>query len=272
MRIVLTGATGLLGGELARLLVAAGHDVLRVARTATPGRAAIDCRDAAALAAVLNGRDVLVHSAGISLGVAVAEALRQAPIGRVVAISSAAVSSRSRASAATYRAGEEALATAHPGALFVRPTMIYGSARDRNVHHAIDFARRFHFLPIVGDGAARIQPIHFRDLAAAVVELVANDASGVVHAGGAAAIPLREAAGAILEALGCKRRVARVPHGLARAAAAVGERATRRRIVERVDRMLEERTVDNTRLLALTSARPRDFPSGVRDQVREAQG
>ena len=202
----------------------------------------------------------------------VADALRLAPIDRVVAVSSAAVSSRSRASAAMYRAGEEALVALHPGVVFVRPTMIYGSPRDRNVHHAIDFARRFRFLPLVGDGAARIQPIHFRDLAAAVAELVASDASGVVHAGGAAPITLRAAAGAIFDALGREQRIVRVPYRLARAAAAVGERVTRRRIGERVDRMLEERTVDNARLLALTSVRPRDFPAGVRDQVHEARG
>jgi len=272
MKIVLTGATGLVGGELARALTVAGHDVLGVARGAAPGITAVDCRNAAALAAVLRGRDVLVHNAGISLGPAVADALRLVPIGRVVAISSAAASSLSRASATTYRAGEEALVARHPGVLFVRPTMIYGSPRDRNVHHAIDFARRFRFLPLVGDGAARIQPIHFRDLAAAVAELVASDAGGFLHAGGAAPTTLQAAAGAIFDALGREQRIVFVPYRLARAAAAVGERTTRRRIVERVDRMLEERIVDNTRLLALTSVRPRDFPAGVRDQVHEAQG
>lgn len=269
MRIILTGATGLLGGELSRVLSAAGHEVAGLARRAAPGVRSVDCSDAIALAAALSGRDVLVHGAGISLGMQVAEALRLAPVGRVVAISSAAVTSRSRASAGAYRAGEDALVAAHPAVLLVRPAMIYGSARDRNVHHAISFAHRFGFLPIVGDGSARIQPIHFRDLAAAIGQLVESDASGVVHAGGASALALREAAEAIFDALGMRRRLVRLPYHPARLAAMLGDRLTGRRIRERVDRMLEDRTVDNARLTSLTHVRPRDFAAGARDEVAE---
>lgn len=270
MKVVLTGATGLVGGEVSRLLRAAGHDVLGVARRAPSGGqdvVALDCAVPDALAGVLRDREVLIHGAGISLGPAVAQALAAVPVARVVAVSSAAVASRTRASASVYRAGEDALLG--PTTLLVRPTMIYGSRRDRNVHHAIDFARRFHFLPLVGRGAARIQPIHYRDLAAAIAELATGQATGVVHAGGAAPVTLDDAAAAIFDALGRGRRTIHIPYRLARTSAAVAERVLRRRLVERVDRMLEERTVDNSRLLELTTVPPRDFEAGVRDQVRE---
>lgn len=277
MRLVLTGATGFLGAELARRLVESGHEVVGVVRRQPPETPSghfeiVDCRDTGRLASVIRGSDGLVHGAGISLGPSVAEALRSAPVRRVVAVSSAAVSSRSRRSAATYRAGEEALVAAHPAVLLVRPALIYGSVRDRNVHHAIGFARRFRFLPLVGDGAARIQPVHVRDLAAAIAELVAGDATGVVHAGGAGPVSLREAAASILGALGLRPRVLRLPYGLARAGAAGAEVLLRRRVIERVDRMLEDRTVDNSRLITLTTVRPRPFAQGVREQVAETYG
>lgn len=269
MKILLTGASGLLGREIGRVLAAAGHEVRGTARHPSVGVAAVDCRDAEMLARSLRGTDMLVHNAGIGLGAHVAEAVRMSDIARVVAISSAAVTSRSRASALSYRVGEEALVSAHRRVLLVRPTMIYGSSRDRNVHHAISFARRFGFLPLVGDGSAKIQPIHFRDLAAAVGDLAEGDAGGIVHAGGAQAVALRDAAAAILDALEMPRRMLRVPYSLARMAGTLGDRVTGRRILERVDRMLEDRIVDNARLLQLTSVRPRDFQTGVRDQVRE---
>lgn len=269
MKVVLTGATGLVGGEVSRLLRTAGHDVLGVARRAASGAqgvVALDCADPDALSRVLRDRDLLVHGAGISLGPAIARALAAVPVERVVAVSSAAVASRARASASVYRAGEAALLG--PATLLIRPTMIYGSRRDRNVHHAIDFARHFRFLPLVGH-VARIQPIHYRDLAAAIADLATGTATGVVHAGGAAPVTLDDAASAIFDALGQSRRTVQVPYRLARAGAGVAERLLRRRLVERVDRMLEDRTVDNTRLIDLTTTRPRDFDVGVRDQVRE---
>ena len=250
------------------MLWAAGHDVLAVARRPPSGTqdvVALDCADPRAFARVLRDRDVLVHGAGISLGVAIAEALAEVPVARVVAVSSAAIASRARASASVYRAGEHALLG--PATLLIRPTMIYGSRRDRNVHHAIDFARRFRFLPLAGRGAARIQPIHYRDLAAAIVELATGPATGIVHAGGAAPVTLDDAAGTIFDALGQARRTIHVPYRLARASAVLAERVFRRRLVERIDRMLEERTVDNTRLLELTKTRPRDFATGVREQI-----
>jgi nucleoside-diphosphate-sugar epimerase len=66
MRYALTGATGFVGGELARQLVGAGHDVVALVRT--PGRAAAlrelgvelvagDLDDTAALDRLLTGRD-----------------------------------------------------------------------------------------------------------------------------------------------------------------------------------------------------------------------
>lgn len=273
MKVLLTGATGLLGERIGRRLAERGHEVLGVARHAPTSDhptafARIDCRDDRALAEALRGRDALVHNAGISLGPAVAKALRAAPVGRVVAVSSAAVTSRARASATLYRAGEEALRDAHPATLLVRPTMIYGSDRDRNVHHVIAFARRFHFLPLIGAGRAHVQPIHVDDLAAATADLLETEATGPVEAGGEAPLTLRGAAVAILAGLGLPPRVIRLPHRPVRIGAVLIEAAVRRRVVERIDRMLEERVVDNSRLRTLTGVRPRSFEDGVRDQVR----
>ena len=50
MRIAITGATGFLGGHLARSLAAAGHDVVLVAR-------GVDSRDPFVTRTPLNGLD-----------------------------------------------------------------------------------------------------------------------------------------------------------------------------------------------------------------------
>lgn len=270
MKIALTGAAGLTGGAIAERLTRRGHEVIPILRrpaSLTPTAVIADCRDVDAMVAALRGSDMLVHVAGISLGSEVAEAVHRAATPRVLAISTAAVHSKHRAAVGDYLRGEAALRSVRPDAVLLRPTMIYGSKRDRNVHHVIAFARRFRSLPVIGDGSALIQPIHFEDVAEAVAALVDRPEAGTVEAGGDEPVTLREAARIVLRSLGGPAILVPIPVILARVVARIAEAVRGGRIVERVERMLEDRAVDNTRLHALTGQRPRSFAEGVRAQI-----
>jgi len=226
-----------------------------------------DCEDAAAIGPLIGGADAVVHLAGITAWQGLA---RSPGIDRpraLVAVSSAGIYSRHRTSVAAYRAGEEALRAANARTAIIRPTMIYGSIRDRNVHHVIGLARRYGVLPLIGDGTARIQPIHFRDLAAAVAALIDVGRPVTVDAGGGAPVSLREAGEAIFRCLGRQARFLPVPYGVALASARALDRFRGTRWGERVERMIEDRTVDNTRLVETTGTRPRLFAEGLRDEL-----
>ena len=105
MRILLTGATGYVGGRLAPLLVAAGHDVVLLSREPRlldgrfPGARVVrgDVRDAASLAEALAGVEVayyLVHAMAegehgfaerdIAAARSFAQAAHAAGVGRIV--------------------------------------------------------------------------------------------------------------------------------------------------------------------------------------------
>lgn len=53
--------------------------------------------------------------------------------------------------------------------LVLRPTLIYGRGRDRNISEIARFIRRFGFFPVIAPARGRRQPIHCEDVASACV-------------------------------------------------------------------------------------------------------
>lgn len=278
MKVLVTGGTGLTGGAIVTRLISAGHAVTVVGRTSTDLGERVrflrgDVCDAPFMEGALTGQDALVHVAGITLGRQLADLGALRSVTRVIVISSAAVYSARRRSAAAYRAGEEALRQAHPLAVFLRPTMIYGSWRDRNLHHVIEFARGFGFLPVPMPARALVQPIHFEDLAAAAAALLGRGgAAGAIDAGGDRAVSLRELLRQIFVALDKPARLVDVPTAPVLAVARAVDALRRTRWAERVERLSEDRSVDNGELIRRTGIQPRPLSAGLRAEVLEMYG
>src|SRR3712207_1451792 len=69
MRVVVTGSSGLIGGEVSATLERQGHQVTRlVRRLPKAGEAGWDPKEGTADAAALEGHDAVVHFAGAGLG------------------------------------------------------------------------------------------------------------------------------------------------------------------------------------------------------------
>lgn len=270
MRIAVVGAHGLTGGATVRALAERGHEVVAVVRRDAPVPFASET--VVGPGAPLGSVDAIVHVAGIQL----AEGLRALPAfsvaRRVVVVSTASVYSAHRPHAAIYRRNEDLLLADRPDVTLVRPTMIYGSQRDRNVHRVVAFARRAHFLPVPGAGTALVQPIHYLDLASSLARLVEVDAPGVVDAAGAASLSVADAARVVLRAIGYPEVVIRVPLEPARRVSGLIDRLWSTRWRERIERALEDRSVDGGRLASLTGVSPRPFDKGVGDMLRAEHG
>lgn len=52
--------------------------------------------------------------------------------------------------------------------LVLRPSMIYGNKRDKNIHKIVRFIKHFKFFVVFGPGDNIMHPIHFNDLGAAL--------------------------------------------------------------------------------------------------------
>ncbi|MDH5347119.1 MAG: NAD-dependent epimerase/dehydratase family protein, partial [Nitrospira sp.] len=53
--------------------------------------------------------------------------------------------------------------------VILRPTLIYGRGRDKNLTEIIRFVRRWGFFPLLGKAVGLRQPVHAEDVAAACV-------------------------------------------------------------------------------------------------------
>src|SRR5918997_1135181 len=187
MRILLTGATGLLGGELLELLLARGHKTRCLLRPDSPHasrlagkRVKILRGDAAReedLYKALGDTDALLHVAGIEYSPPVVRAASRAGVERILIVGSTSVHS-----AYAFRSGpklrmEELVRRSGLAWTILRPSMIYGSERDKNVHRLLRFLDRSPVFPVFGPGTNLWQPVYYEDCARGVFEALQRPGS-----------------------------------------------------------------------------------------------
>ncbi|WAC65357.1 NAD(P)-dependent oxidoreductase [Agrococcus sp. SL85] len=284
MRVLVTGASGFVGGAVATALAARGDDVVGLGRRAggwahEGGR--YERRDLAAPLDDLGAFDAVVHAAALADDWApLAEAMRvnrdgaaavarALPAARFVHVSTASVYDASvptvagredappptrflSAYSASKAAAERALSgRAHA---ILRPHAVYGPGDTTLLPRVLD-ARRGPLLPLPGGGRALHTLTHVRTLVAAC--LAAADASeplGIVNVGDAPAVPLAAVIEGVLAARGERARIVPVPVDAAMALAAAAERRARRiggrpRLTRyAVSQVGMERTLDLTRM------------------------
>src|ERR1700716_3066834 len=57
----------------------------------------------------------------------------------------------------------------------LRPTMIFGSSRDRNICRLVRYLNRWPVIPIFGDGEHLQQPVYVADLASAICQSLESE-------------------------------------------------------------------------------------------------
>ena len=187
MKVFVTGATGFTGSRTVPLLLKNGFDV-RCLYRASSDRSPLegldiewvlgDLSDAASLTSAMQGADVLVNVASLGFGHAdsIIRAAKDAGIQRAIFISTTAIFTQLNASSKKVRvAAELAIETSGLKYTILRPTMIYGSPRDRNMWRLIQFMRLSPIVPIFGDGLYLQQPIYVNDVGAAVLGCLKAD-------------------------------------------------------------------------------------------------
>jgi len=284
VRVLVTGGAGFTGRRVTRLLVEAGYEVRCLVRPG--GRTAPlaelpvelvrgDLADAPALRAALSGTDALVNVASIGFGhgPGIVAACEASGVGRAVFFSTTAVFTRLPAPSRSVRlAAEDAIRASGLEWTILRPTMIYGAPGDRNVERLLRLAARHRFLPVVGDGRRRIQPVVVDDLARAAVSALEADRAvrRTYSLPGREPVTFRRFLALAGEAVGKRTVLVPVPVPLALAAASVYEAVVPRPRIrtEQVLRLLEDKDFE-------WDAAARDLgydPTDVREGLRREAG
>ena len=260
MRVLVTGASGMLGSAVASAAVASGHDVRTFQRRPSRVAGASDSLGSIAspadVARAAEGMDAVIHlAAKVSLtgdpaefdevNVGGTRTLLDAGIARMVMVSSPSVAHtgtsivgddaapanprRARGDYARTKAVAETLALAADSertrVVAIRPHLVWGPGDTQLVDRIVDRARRGR-LPLLGSGAALIDTTYVDNAASAM--LAALDRIDEVH-GNAYVVtngeprPIAEVMGAICRAAGVPAPRFRVPAALARAVGGVVE-------------------------------------------------
>jgi uncharacterized protein YbjT (DUF2867 family) len=245
--VLLLGASGFIGRRVLRELVGAGYDVVCGVRDATASR---ECRPIAvdfsrdhdeatwlprlaridyvinAVGILRESREATFESLHVAAPLALFRACAHAGVKRIVQVSALGADehAQSRYHLSKKRA-DDALAALSTPFVVVQPSLVFGEAGTSTAMFA-----RLAALPVVpvpGDGDQTIQPVHVDDLAQAIVRLLrtsAHDGTRVA-ATGPRALTLREYLAILRRAMGLgEARFVRVPMGLVRVAASLGDK------------------------------------------------
>lgn len=227
--VLVTGASSQIGDFLLPRLRTRGSVVLALSRQPRAAADGLDWlqADLDADGPIRPGRklDVLFHLAPIWLLPGLLERLDPAARpARIVAFSSTSRWSKAASESPAERGLADGLANAEAalaawcaghgvGWTVLRPTLVYGAGRDRNVCTLARWVRKWGVFPFVGSGEGRRQPVHADDLAAACVQVIDCAAAGgrAYDLSGGETLSYREMVGRIFDALALRRRFVRLP-------------------------------------------------------------
>jgi len=200
------------------------------------------------------------------------EAVVAAGVRRAVFVTTAGVFSKYRGEADVFAANEEHIRDSGIVYTIIRPSMIYGSSRDHNMHRLVKSLSRHPVFPLFDAGRSLMQPVYVEDVADGIASALREP--GAEHQeynlAGPDAISYREIVDTILERLGRRVRMINVNPRLAEAAVRFAQHIPGFPITEeQVLGLREDKVFDISKAVDDLGYRPRGFSEGINAEIEE---
>jgi nucleoside-diphosphate-sugar epimerase len=220
-RCLLTGASGYLGGLIAKKLAASGWDVVHMTRKPKPGEIAFKLGDEVD-PAIFAGADALIHCAydfapvewddiaatNIEGSERLFRAARQAGVKRIVLISTISAFNGCKSNYGLAKLAIENAAR-EVGAAIIRPGLIYGASPGAMFGRLVSQVRAAPIVPMPGDGRQLMYTVHEDDLTQAVLNALSRAPRAPVTVANDTPIAFRDLMRAIGARLG--RKITAIP-------------------------------------------------------------
>ena len=281
--ILVTGATGFTRSFVVERLIAKGFDFACFVRptsdTTSLKLRGIDIRvgtleDYESFFRALRGVDTLVNIASLGFGHApnIVKAAEQAGVRRAIFVSTTAIfTSLDAKSKAIRTEAERLIISSQLEYTIIRPTMIYGTERDRNMCRLIRFINRSPIIPIPGSGKYLQQPVYVEDVADAIIAAlsVPKAVRQIYNIAGAMPLEYNAIIEEICKLLGKRRLVIHLPVNLAIIGVTVSQKipGLPKFTVEQVLRLNENKAFDIEMAKKDLGFNPLSFQEGIRREI-----
>lgn len=287
--ILVTGATGFLGSYVVDKLLQANIDQIRCFVRET---SKIDnltkfnveltygsFEDYDSIVRALTGVQTIINVASLGFGHAsnIIKACEESGVERGIFFSTTAIFTKLNAKSKKVRLEAEKIIKASSiKYTILRPTMIYGSSKDRNMCKLIQYLKRFTFIPIFGTGEYLQQPVYVDDLAEATLKVLQSDVTinKEYNLAGANPLTYNQVIDIIAEAL--KRKIYKLylPVGLSIKLLDIYSKISKKPKLtsEQVLRLNENKNFDIKEAIEDFGYNPIDFLNGIKKEIELIYG
>lgn len=250
MKVMVAGGTGLLGREITRVLLDAGHTVTVGSRSKPAGERAdsraawveMDVTEPQSLAALVDGFDVVVDAVQFpnspienpkkgytfeQIDLAgtknLADAAKSAGTSQFIGLGGVGAAEHAPFHWLRYKWQEtQHIQASGLNYTIFQPSWIYGPG-DVSLNRFLGFANWLPFVPVIGNGKTRINPLFVTDLADHVAAAIGNPAAtnGLFEIGGPTVLTMDEVIRTALKVVGKQRLLLHNPKPLMKVVASV---------------------------------------------------